>query len=238
MLTGKDYPLLSGIRALADLIYPPCCPACGTVLVQNETAICMHCLQFLPKTQFHLDRENEVAALLWGRFPFLYATAFIYFQKGSRYQNILHALKYKGQKDLGYHLGRLFGLELRDSPFAAATLVHPVPLHPRKLKQRGYNQSEWIARGVADALQVRFESSYLVKNENTETQTNKNRFDRYHNVAGTFSVKKKLGLEKEHLLLIDDVITTGATLEACADALRIVPEMQLSVAALAYAKLY
>jgi len=234
----KEYPVLLGIQALADLIYPPCCPACGNVLIRNERAICIHCLQSLPRTQFHLDPENEVAALLWGRFPFQYATAFIYFQKGSRYQNILHAIKYRGQKELGYHMGRLFGLELRDSPFAAVTLVHPVPLHPRKMRQRGYNQSEWIARGVAEALQVRFETSLLIRTENTVSQTSKNRFDRYRNVSGAFSVKKMSGIEKEHLLLIDDVITTGATLEACADALRKEAGLQLSIAALAYAKLY
>jgi ComF family protein len=218
-------------------MYPHCCAACGSVLYTNEHILCLRCLADLPRTGFHNDPENEVARIFWGRIPVVNATSFIYFTKDSRYRQILHELKYKGQQQVGIELGRLFGLELKQTPFASVDLIHPVPLHSARQRQRGYNQSEMIARGISGILSIPLESGLIVRSTDTRTQTKKSRFARWENVKDTFAIPKHDQLCNKHILLVDDVITTGATIEACAQAVLTIQGVSISVASLACVKL-
>jgi ComF family protein len=225
------------VKGLLSIIYPPCCAACGNVLFQNEKALCLKCYAELPRTGFHNDPENEVARLFWGRVPILNATSFIYFNKDSKYRQILHELKYRDQQHIGIEMGRLFGIELKETPFCAADLIHPVPLHALRHRQRGYNQSALIARGLSEKLQIPVRADLIIRRKKTMTQTRKTRYERWINVMDTFLITDPSCLHNKHVLLVDDVITTGATIEACANALLDVPGVTISVASLACAKL-
>ncbi len=223
-------------RDMLELFYPPLCVTCGRRLVTQERYICLHCMQDLPRTRFHADPENKVSQLFWGRVPVEQATSWLFFRKGSRYQRLVHYLKYKGLKELGEEMGRLFGSELKGSPFAGAGMVVPVPLHRRRERQRGYNQSEWIARGVAAALEVPLSTGNLVRERFTSTQTRKNRFERWQNVEGIFTVLRPQEFAGLHVLVVDDVVTTGATLEAAVVTLRDAGAAKVSIATLACAE--
>jgi ComF family protein len=197
-------------------LFPELCITCGTKLLTQEKFICLNCLDDLPRTGYHTDPGNKIAQLFWGRVMVENATSWLFFRKGSRYQKLIHYLKYKGWKEIGEETGRLLGFDLRDSPFCHTDLVTPVPLHPQKLKQRGYNQSEWIARGIASSLDVPLHSGLLTREIFTPTQTQKNRFERWQNVEGIFRVTEREAIYKKHVLIVDDVVTTGSTLEAAA----------------------
>jgi ComF family protein len=233
-LTDKLRQYLQG---LASIFYPQLCSACGSVLFFNEQVLCLKCYADMPRTGFHAHADNEVARLFWGRIPIRNTTSFIIFNKESRYRKILHELKYNGQQKVGTEMGRLFGLELKGSPFADADIIHPVPLHPNKLRKRGYNQSELIARGIAEILTIPVVSDLVIRTIETNTQTRKSRYERWENVRNTFQVRSPEILHNKHVLLVDDVITTGATIEACAEALLAVSGVTVSIASLAYAKL-
>lgn len=225
------------IQGFVGLAFPHCCAACGNVLYHNEEVLCLNCYTELPRTGFHTDPENEVARLFWGRLPVMNATSFMYFNKDSRFRQILHELKYRDQQHVGLKMGKLFGLELKDTPFAFADLIHPVPLHNSKYRTRGYNQSELIARGISQILEIPVESGLVIRTIETSSQTKKTRYERWINVKDTFQIKDPEPLRNKHILLVDDVITTGATIEACAEALLSVSGVTLSIASLACAKL-
>ncbi|MFO7369570.1 MAG: ComF family protein [Bacteroidales bacterium] len=222
---------------LLHLIYPRTCAACGNILLNNEKVLCLSCYAELPRTRFHNNPENEVARLFWGRVLLRNATSFIFFNKDSNYRKILHELKYKDQRQVGHEMGRLFGLELRDTPFSQADMIIPVPLHPAKQRKRGYNQSELIAEGVSQVLSIPVRNNLISRKMKTATQTRKNRFDRWLNVKDTFQVQDIAALNDNHILLVDDVITTGATIEACAGSILANCQVSLSVISLAYTKL-
>jgi ComF family protein len=229
---GQDY-----FHDFINLIFPQLCPACGNVLYRYENVLCLNCLDELPRTRFHNDPDNEVSQLFWGRVPVKNVTSFIYFNKGSRYQHILHELKYKGQQHIGIEMGRLFGNELKDTSFSKVDVIHPVPLHYVKQRKRGYNQSELIARGIAEILHKPLETNLISRVINTATQTMKSRYERWENVEGIFKVARPEKLENKHILLVDDVVTTGSTLEACASAVLDLEKVTVSIATLACAKL-
>jgi ComF family protein len=219
------------------LFYPELCITCGRKLITQEKYICLYCLYDLPRTKFQLDPENKVAQLFWGRVKIESATSWLFFRKGSRYQKLVHYLKYKGLKEIGQEMGVLFGSELKESPFQRVDVVVPVPLHPKKLKQRGYNQSEWIAGGIASAMAKPLSVNNLVREVFTPTQTRKNRFERWQNVEGIFSVKEPTEFLQKHVLVIDDVVTTGSTLEAAAVTLLSAGAEKVSIATLACAEI-
>lgn len=221
---------------LLELFYPPLCVACGRRLVTQERYLCLHCMEDLPRTRFHADPANKVAQLFWGRVPVEHATAWLFFRKGSRYQRLVHYLKYKGLKEIGDEMGRLFGSELKGSPFEEVEVVVPLPLHRKRERQRGYNQSEWIARGIADSLGIPLSVGNLVRSRITSTQTRKNRFERWQNVEGIFTVLRPQEYTGRHVLVVDDVVTTGATLEAAVVALRDAGSSRVSLATLACAE--
>ena len=196
----------------------------------------MYCLADLPKTGFAKIKDNPVAQLFWGRADIQLATAFCSYDKGGIMQSFLHRLKYKGCREIGEKLGMLLGTELIQCiPYNEIDLLVPVPLHPKREHQRGYNQSAVIAGGVSAAMNKPLIEGNLLRNCYTQTQTNKGRFERWENVKELFNVRQPEQFEAKHLLLIDDVVTTGSTLESCAQALLKVAGTKVSVATLAYA---
>jgi ComF family protein len=211
-----------------QFFFPDLCVAC-------EQILCTQCLFHIPRTDFHKDAENPVSQLFWGRVKIEYSGSYFYFNKGSSYQPLIHKLKYNGRKDIGIEMGKAFGAELRKSVFALADVIIPVPLHPKKLKIRGYNQSEMIAKGLSQSLNLPVNSTSLLRTELTDTQTRKSRFDRFRNVEGKFQVRNALDLEGKHIIIADDVVTTGSTLEACAIAILEINGTKVSILTLAVA---
>ena len=224
------------LKDFFNLLYPPLCAACRSVLVKQEKHICTGCLYNLPKTNFHLDKDNSMAQLFWGRVRIESASAFYYFEKGSKCRKILHQIKYMGKKELALFLGRIYGKELfMAGKFNDTDLIIPVPLHYIREKKRGFNQSEWFARGVAHGMQIKIDKDILIRCIGTETQTKKTRIERWENVENSFLVRYPEKIENKHILLVDDVVTTGATIESCASVLLNSAGVRVSILTLAYA---
>jgi len=222
---------------LIGLLFPNPCNACGIPLYYSEHLICTKCLYDLPFTDYHVHAENRVAKQLWGRLPLNAAMAMLYFRKGAKVQNLIHNLKYNGKTDIGILLGNMLGERLNlSSLYKDIDLIIPVPLHLKKLRQRGYNQSTYIAEGISNVMSIPFSEKDLIRNIATESQTKKSRYNRYENMQEVFKVVKPDSLKNKHILLVDDVITTGATLEACANELLSCGASKVSIAALAYAE--
>lgn len=179
--------------------------------------------------------DNPVSQLFWGRTKIEYATGYFHFNKGSQYQHMMHKFKYHGNKEIGYVLGKTFGNQLRKSAFNQVDVIIPVPLHKSKLKKRGYNQSEWLGMGLSEALQVPIDTKSFIRSVATETQTKKSRFERWKNVENIFKITDRKVLENKHILVVDDVVTTGSTLEACANVLLELKNTKVSIATLAVA---
>ncbi len=218
-----------------NLLVPVLCPACGTVLVKNERIICTGCLYELPRTRYVSFLDNPVARLFWGRVYVENATAYFQYQKGSRFQNLIHELKYRDRQDIGREMGRMLGTELAGSPFDSADIILPVPLHKKKRRKRGYNQCDPIASGLSESLRIPWHKDHLIRPSISLTQTNKSRIQRWSNVDGIFEVRDPQELNGKHVILVDDVVTTGATLDACATAILSVEGASVSIATLAVA---
>jgi ComF family protein len=192
----------------------------------------------LPKTNFHTQADNPLAKVFYGRAELNAAAAYCHFQTGNMVQTLVHELKYKGKKELGTHLGKWYGHELKESPlYNMVEVVLPVPLHKRKLKKRGYNQSAYFANGLAQSMGVHFMEDGLTRVKDTETQTNKSRYERWENVKDIFQVNRKAELAGKHVLLVDDIITTGATVESCVHTLANAQVASVSVASIGYANI-
>ncbi|RNI27001.1 ComF family protein [Rufibacter latericius] len=218
------------------LLFPEDCRACGGELAMGEEVICSHCRIKLPYSDFHLSpTQNPLHQVFWGRVPIQLAVAYLKFQEKGRVQRLLHQLKYKGQEEVGELLGRWFGAQLREQEeFQPVDVVVPVPLHKSKLKQRGYNQVEGFAQAIAENLEVPLVADALKKNLVSGTQTTKNRQARWEAMRQLYTIHKPEAVQGKHVLLIDDVITTGATIEACADILLKNGASAVSVASIAY----
>ena len=218
------------------LLFPEICITCGDRVVSQDRFVCFRCWHDLPVTNYHFTTENKVAQIFWGRAMIENATSYFTYRKGSNYQKLIHGIKYKGFKELGFETGRKFGFVLSEAEhFRNADVIVPVPLHPKKQKMRGYNQSEWIARGMADSMNKTLSSGNLARKMFTATQTRKNRFERWQNVDGIFEVENPEAFAGKHILLVDDVVTTGSTLEACAFQLLKIENIKVSIATLAFA---
>jgi ComF family protein len=219
-----------------SLLFPRLCYACGDHLLRNENLICTECYVVIPRTNYHLENENPVAQLFWGRCPIEKAAAFSFYNKGSRIRNLIHNLKYRGVKEIGFELGRIYGFSLKSSGFTEdIDLIIPVPLHPSKKRIRGFNQSDYISSGLSDATDLPVETNSLVRIAGSETQTKRSRYERWTNVEGIFHVVDPEIIIGRHILLVDDVITTGSTIESCADELLKVKGVKVSVVALGFA---
>lgn len=219
---------------LLYLFFPRLCLLCRRHLVEGEEHICLHCAEDLPYTCYRDVKANSVYRLFRKQFPIVSATAFLRFEQEGATQRLIHALKYRGNKELGFRLGRMAALYYRETGlFETVDRLLPVPLHPKKERQRGYNQTEWIARGVQSVVGIPLETVSLIRIKRNESQTRKRLSERKRNVAHIFRVGDKERLRDKHVLLLDDVITTGSTMGACIEALQEVPGIRVSVLGLA-----
>ena len=222
------------LTALINLFFPKICHACDKILIDNESDICVGCRHELPLTNYHFDRPEIVKKIFYGRVHLEAATALFYFHKSGIVQQLLHNLKYKGKEEIGRVFGNWLGAELLEtSYFKSIDVVIPVPIHSKKLKQRGYNQVALFAQQIAKVLNASYVDGVLLKSINTQTQVFQSREARFQSVAHSFYAQNLKRIENKHILLVDDVITTGATIEACALVLNPVNKSRLSVATIA-----
>lgn len=228
--------MMSLFENVWGLFYPEVCPACGTLLAKDEDTVCLSCSFLMPKTAYETIADNPVARIFWGRVPLHAVSACFFFAKKGRVQPLIHSLKYHSDTHAGNYLGRKMAENMKNAPlFSDIEVLVPVPLHPKRLQLRGYNQSEVIAKGMAEVLGISVVADNLIREVATATQTKKSREARWQNVKNIFTVSRPAQFEGKHILLIDDVITTGSTIEACAQALLDVTGVKVSVAAAAYA---
>ena len=218
-----------------NLVFPDLCAACETPLVRCDKVICLKCQYDLPRARYDSYKDNPVSRLFWGRVPIENAGSYFLYQKGSRFQALIHELKYRGKKEIGIELGRMMGIEFRGSTFADTDMILPVPLHRKKQIQRGYNQCDPICQGLSAGLNKPYFTNILERTEKSTSQTSKSRIKRWANVEGIFGVKYPGELLGKHVLLADDVVTTCSTLEACANAILEVEGTRVSIATLAVA---
>jgi len=217
-----------------SLLFPRLCNGCGEPLMKNEKLICTNCYIAIPRSNFHLETDNVVEKIFWGRCKLERAAAFSIYNKDSRIRKLVHNMKYRGVREIGLELGRMYGNDLAKSEFLKGVdLIIPVPLHPSKERKRGFNQSMEIAKGLSIATGIPIESGTLLRAPVRQTQTKLTRIDRWSNVEGIFYVKDPDKIANKHLLLVDDVITTGATIESCAAELLKGENTLVSVVALA-----
>ena len=217
-----------------SLVYPETCCACRRCLMAHEKHLCTVCRTLLPQTRFHKHKENQLSKIFWGRQHIETGTALYFFHKRGRVQRVIHQFKYKGNIELGHFLGTILGHNLAQSGlYSSVNCVIPVPLHPDKERKRGFNQSEIIARGIANSMKIECQTDLLIRRKHTETQTRKDRLQRWQNVCAVFDTPNPELLEHKSILLVDDVITTGATMEACIERLLLVNGVRVWIATLA-----
>ncbi len=226
------------LRAIADMLFPRICPVCGKALNIDEKFVCALCMAQLPRTGYHDVEFNPIEQLFAGKIPIERAAGYFFYERGGRHASILHSIKYHNQPRMGEWLARRFAMEMKSSGFLDdIDVVVPVPLHRGKLAVRGYNQSVYIGKGFSGVIGCSVRQ--LVKAvKGHETQTHKGQHERLLNTVGVYSATDEaVNFKDKHILLVDDVITTGATLLSCAEALRQVADMRISVATLAVARL-
>lgn len=224
------------LKSLAALLFPKTCAGCASTLSGGEPIICTTCSHQMPYTQHHEIAENEIFKRFYGRLPLVHASALVYFNKRGIVQQLIHNLKYKGQQDIGSLMGQWYTPHLQQvTALQTVTDVVPVPLHPKKLRERGYNQVTAFAKTIAQGLNANYNTTTLVRTTYTKTQTKKNLANRASIIGSAFDVEYNETIPtSKHFLLIDDVMTTGATLEACGKALLKIPNSTLSIVTIAY----
>lgn len=224
------------LSASVHLFYPHLCAGCGDDLPGRDNLLCLRCLSELPYTGYELHAGNPVEKIFWGRLPLTAACSAFYFEKEALVQQLIHQLKYKNNTAIGFFLGELMGNRLLESPrLGGIDVLIPLPLFPDKERKRGYNQAAVICNGISAAMQVPVMNNIVIRQRQTETQTRKHRRERWDNVAGSFAINRRQELEGKHILLVDDVVTTGATLEACGSTILTGTGCRLSIATLAMA---
>lgn len=222
-------------QSLLHLFFPYTCCGCGSDLITENILFCIHCQSSMPITMFEYFESNPIEKVFWGRVQVHAAAAHLYFTSGSLVQHSLHLLKYKGRKEIGFYYGRQMGESLkRSSRFSDCEIVVPLPLFAKREKKRGYNQASLIAIGISQILEIPVLDDVVLRIKRTETQTHKNRIERWANMESTFEIRDSMKISGKHVLLIDDVVTTGASLEACTQVLLACPGVSVSIACLAY----
>jgi ComF family protein len=223
-------PILSEIYYL---FFPKLCEVCGGGLVHGEKILCIRCLVNLPRTDYHDDPFNKTTELFAGLIPFVKASSFYYYSKHNSFSSIILHLKYHGKQDIGLFFGAIFGHELLKADFCdSIDVILPVPLHKKRLKERGYNQSLCIAQGLSNATGIAIDTHSVVRIINTKTQTRKTKYNRYDNVEQIFKLQDNHSLSNKHVLVLDDVITTGATIESLCEAIVMVEGIKISIVSL------
>ncbi|MGB8193403.1 MAG: ComF family protein [Chitinophagaceae bacterium] len=206
-------------RSFTHLFFPQVCNGCGSDLVSNDQLLCLHCIHQLPYTSFQLHGGNPVEKIFWGRLPVMQAAGIFYLTKNSTLEKLLYQVKYRGKKEVGEYCGRLMGQAIQHSSFAEVDALIPLPLFPKKERQRGYNQAAALCEGIASIIHKPVLQQAVQRTMSTDTQTHKNRLERWANMQGRFHVPDAANVAGKHVLLVDDVITTGATLDACGNEL-------------------
>ena len=225
------------ISDLKELLFPRYCKVCGQRLMQSEQHLCLGCLLELPRTHYEREPNNRLMQHFMEWPEVVRATAYFHYYKEGKYSNLIHHLKYYDHPEVGTYLGRLAANELKQSEFFdGIDLIIPVPLSKKKYRKRGYNQCDYIARGISDVTGIPMRTDCIERIIDTDTQTHKDRMQRWMNTEGIFHAVKPEELKGRHLLLVDDVSTTGATLHACISALLTIPNVRISVFALTTAK--
>ena len=218
------------------LFYPHVCTGCGSDLLDEGNLLCIKCLTNLPETNFALYANNPVEKIFRGRMQLAAAHSEFYFSKNSLIQQLIHQFKYKGNTDIGFYLGELMGKSLLTSNrFDTLDALIPLPLYPDKERKRGYNQAAIICNGMSAVMNIPVIKNNVLRQRYTDTQTKKHRTERWENVAGSFIITDTTQLVGKHVLLVDDVVTTGATLEACGSTIALIDKVKLSIATLAHA---
>ncbi|MBK8522008.1 MAG: ComF family protein [Chitinophagaceae bacterium] len=224
------------VSSTLHLFYPHVCTGCGSDLLQADNLLCLKCIHNLPHTNFAAFPNNPVEKYFWGRIPLTAAYSQFYFSKEFLIQHLIHQLKYKGDTKIGFYLGELMGETLLNSSrFSSIDALIPLPLYADKEHKRGFNQAAVICNGMSAVMNVPVLNGAVIRQHATETQTRKHRTERWENVKNSFKVAKEQELAGKHLLLVDDVVTTGATLEACGNVILQQTNVKLSIATLAYA---
>ena len=228
--------LFQYLQNFSELLYPKLCGGCGNHLYENEEVVCVYCRASLPLSG-ECDFENNASEkLFWGKVSITAAASFLFFQKKSSTQHLLHQLKYQQKENIGEWLGEQFAYSLQSKGrFAAVEIIIPIPLHPSRIKFRGYNQCDAIARGMASVLQIPIVNGVLIRSVATQSQTKKNRFQRFENMNSVFSLAQASAIKGKNILLLDDVLTTGATLISAAQVLQQAGSNKLFVGAIAKA---
>jgi len=221
--------------SFVHLLFPHICSGCGSDILNKQSTLCIRCMEAMPETNFELHPENPVEKKFWGRLAIQQATAQYYFTRESLMQHLMHQFKYKRNRELGLQLGQMMGESIKKSGRFAVDALVPLPLFPAKEKIRGYNQATILCEGMAESLHVPVLNGVVIRSKHTETQTKKGRIERWQNMEGKFILIKPEVVSNKHLLLVDDVVTTGATLEACGTELLKAENVRLSIAALCYA---
>ena len=223
------------LTSLWQLLFPNLCVACGNPLVTGEQTVCLQCLYAIARTHYATKADNPIEQLFWGKVEIEKATAWGHFSKGGTLQALLHALKYKNKPQVGYVLGEQFAVE-NATWLQNIDVLLPIPLHQKRLRSRGYNQAACIAQGITKQTNIPLSEEVLIRNVSTQTQTQKRVFERWQNTQGVFSLQNTHGLQGKHVLLIADVIPTGATLASAAITLKQnIPNITISIAAIAVA---
>ncbi|MFH7003081.1 ComF family protein [Flavobacterium bizetiae] len=221
---------------IIDLFFPKVCAGCHTILITNETVLCTNCRHEMPLTQYHLDPKNEAVKKFYGKINIEHASALLYFNKKGIVQELIHNLKYKGHEEIGTVLGNWYVEDLKElvleTPF---DVVIPVPLHPKKFRERGYNQVTTFGKTLAKGLNIAYNDAVLYRKKYSKTQSKKNLLGRSDNIENIFDVTFTAENQNKHFLIVDDVLTTGATLEACSKALLKIPGAKISIVCMAMA---
>jgi ComF family protein len=223
--------------SLINLFYPRICAGCEAFLLQDEKVICTKCRHEIPLTNHLAIPNNEAFQKFYGKIPVEFAAALFYFHKEGIVQEMIHKLKYKGHEEIGTAIGVWFAEELKHfEPLKEVSCIVPVPLHPKKLRERGYNQVTRFGKALSENLNIPYEEKLLIRNLYTKTQTKKNLLGRTELAQNLFDITNDISLNGNHILLVDDVITTGSTLEKCCNALLKIPNVKVSVLCMAMSR--